>query len=87
LRAFNGLLKVLSQLKEDETVFLFSHGALMKAVAIYLTDPELSSLPESSLPGYNIHNGDMILIEIPRGASIEEGHISAVIHSNLQDIY
>lgn len=86
LRALDGLSRVLSQTDNDETVFLFSHHMLMNAVVLSLTNTELSTDPQSPLPECNIDNGDIILIEIPRGASAEQGHIKSVIHSGLKDI-
>lgn len=84
LRALNGLSQVLSQVKENETVFLFSHYMLMNAVILSLTPTELSLERTTPLPECSIENGDIISIEIPRGASVDQGRIVSIINSNLK---
>lgn len=81
LRAIEGLSNILSQLQENETLFLFSHSMLMNAVAIELGGEELSDEPNSPLPYLPIDNGDILMIEIPKGASFREGRLQSFIHS------
>ena len=82
-RALSGLSKVLAGLQGNETIFVYSHYMLMNAVAISLSQMELSHEPESQLPDLGIENGDIVMVEIPRGSSVEEGRVKMVIHSKL----
>jgi broad specificity phosphatase PhoE len=83
LRALNGLSEICSKLENNETVFLFSHSLLMQAVILSLMGTELSDEPSSLLPECYIGNGDMIALAIPRNGSVEQGHVHALIRSNL----
>ncbi len=82
-RALNRLSQISEELKENETIFVYGHHMLMSAVALSLTKTELSSEPGSALPEVDIQNGDLMLIEIPRGASADQGSVIQIIHSNL----
>ncbi len=80
-RALDGLSKVLGQLRQKETVFVYGHLMLMNAVAIELTGIELSQEPRQPLPELRIQNGDLMMLEIPRGGSVKEGRVRSVIRS------
>jgi broad specificity phosphatase PhoE len=82
-RALSALSEVINESQGSETVFVYSHHMLMSAVAISLAQIELSQEPKSSLPDLGIENGDIVMVEIPRGCSVEKGRVKMVIHSNL----
>jgi len=82
-RALAGLSKIIAGLQGNETVFVYSHHMLMSAVAISLAQLGLSQEPKSSLSNLGIENGDIVMIEIPKGSSVEKGRVKMVIHSNL----
>lgn len=81
-RALGCLSELLAGRKADETVFVFSHSMTMNAIALSLTGIDLSEEVGTSLPEFDIENGDILSIEIPQGSSVRQGQVKAVIHSN-----
>jgi len=84
LRALEGLSKILAQIENGETLFLYSHFMLMNAVVITLTGKTLSDEPATTLPELEIENGDLLLLEIPRDGTALDGQIRSVIHADLK---
>ncbi|MBA2369386.1 MAG: histidine phosphatase family protein [Candidatus Protochlamydia sp.] len=76
-RMIEGLQQVLLDASPHKTLLVTTHYAAMNALAIKLscTIDQLSDQPSTPLPSINLHNCDMILLELPKGSQMSEAKV------------
>ncbi len=73
-------LEAILQSNSENTIFVVTGENLLNALAIRWMHPALSEESGSDLPSLTSEKGDLFLVEIPRGQSIEEAQIKTFFH-------
>lgn len=83
-RAFKDLETILAK-HRNETLIIVSHTVTLNALALQWSQRlhELSEEPGTELPKMVLHNCDMLMVEIPVNAAIEQAQVKMQIHSEI----